>query len=42
MGITNNLIDIQADFEVYGLKGGEWHDFNKNVDYQAFLIRKKQ
>jgi len=41
MGINNNLEGIKDDFEVYGLKGDKWHAFKKNVDYQAFLIRKK-
>lgn len=42
MGITNNLVGIQNDFEVFGLISGEWREFEINVDYQAFLIRKKQ
>jgi hypothetical protein len=42
MGITNNLDEINSDFEVYGLLKGEWHEFRKNVNYDAFLIHKKQ
>lgn len=41
MGITNNLLEIKKDFEVYGLKDGEWLEFKKNVDYEAFLIKRK-
>ena len=27
MGITNNLIEIKKDFEVFGLKDDQWHTF---------------
>jgi hypothetical protein len=41
MGISNNLADILQDFEIHGLKDNSWHEFEKNVDYDAFLIRRK-
>lgn len=42
MGITNNLAEIQEDFEVYGLtEQGEWVEFIVGDDYEAFLITKK-
>ena len=41
MGITNNLVDILQDFEIHGLKDNWWYEFEKNVDYDAFLIRRK-
>jgi hypothetical protein len=41
MGITNNLIEIKKDFEVYGLKDDKWHVFKKDVEYKAFLIKRK-
>ena len=42
IGITNNLLEIKRDFDVYGLKDGQWHEFRKNVEYKAFLIRRKK
>lgn len=41
MGITNNLLEIKKDFEVYGLNDDKWIQFNKDVDYNAFLIKRK-
>lgn len=41
IGIANNLAEIVQDFDVYGLKDGEWYRFEKNVDYGAFLVRRK-
>ncbi len=41
IGITNNLTAIEADFELFGLKGNEWQEFKKGVEYQAFLIRRR-
>lgn len=42
MGITNNLIEIQKDFEVFGLRGNQWEDFEKGIDYDAFLVKRKK
>jgi hypothetical protein len=43
MGITNNLVDIKEDFEVYGFtQFGIWEEFVVGEDYEAFLITKKQ
>lgn len=41
IGISNNLDDILADFEVFGLIRGTWRRFRKNGDYEAFLIKRK-
>lgn len=41
MGIANNLAEISRDFEVYGLKNGEWVKFAARVNYDAFLVRRK-
>lgn len=40
IGITNNLIEIKRDFEVFGLKDNQWHTFRKGIEYSAFLIKK--
>ena len=42
IGITNNLLEIKKDFEVYGLKDNQWHSFQKHVDNEAFLITRKK
>ena len=42
IGIANNLLEIERDFEVYGLKGDQWHTFSKDIDYKAFLIKRKK
>lgn len=41
MGISSNLDEIRADFEIYGLKNGKWVKFSKRTDYEAFLVRRK-
>lgn len=42
MGITKYIDEIKGDFEVYGLMENEWETFEKEIDYDAFLIRRKQ
>ena len=41
MGITKYLDEIKQDFHVYGLLNGEWEHFEKDVDYTAFVVRRK-
>lgn len=41
IGITNNLTEILQDFELYGLRVGEWEEFTKGVAYEAFLVKRK-
>ena len=41
MGITNYRKEINADFEIYGLKDKTWEEFTERRDYEAFLIRRK-
>ena len=40
MGITNNLLEIQKDFDVYGLKETQWESFQKGITYDAFLVKR--
>ena len=42
IGITNNLVEIKKDFDVYGLKNDQWHVFRKEIEYKAFLIKRKK
>jgi hypothetical protein len=41
IGISNNLTEILQDFEIHGLKDNSWHIFERDVDYDGFLIRRK-
>jgi hypothetical protein len=42
MGITNNWKEISMDFDVYGLKNGQWEPFQLRRDYEAFLVDPKE
>lgn len=43
MGITNNLAEINIDFEVFGLnRKGNWDKFILGEDYEAFLLTRKE
>jgi hypothetical protein len=41
MGLTKYLADIGDDFDLYGQKAGEWENFEKGVEYEAFLAQRK-
>jgi hypothetical protein len=41
MGIANNLNKIKEKFEVLGYTNDQWSEFQKGVDYQAFLVKRK-
>ncbi|MEM9338162.1 MAG: hypothetical protein AAGA66_05495 [Bacteroidota bacterium] len=41
MGITKYLEEALNDFEIYGEVGGEWEEFQKNVEYEGFLVKRK-
>ena len=40
-GITANIDEILADFEVYGLQNDLWQPFEKGEEYEAFLAKRK-
>jgi len=42
MGIIKYLGEIKNDFEVYGLRENEWEILNKEVEYDAFLVRRNK
>jgi hypothetical protein len=42
IGITNNLEDIEKDFEISGLKSDTWNKFTKGVEYDAFLVKRRK
>lgn len=41
MGITKYITEIKKDFQVFGLRDGEWEKFEKEVEYEAFLVKRK-
>jgi hypothetical protein len=41
MGLTNNIVEISKDFQVYGLKDDNWEEFIIGEDYEAFLVKRK-
>lgn len=40
-GITKYFDDVKKDFIVYGLLDGEWESFKKDIDYTAFVVKRK-
>ena len=41
IGISQNLDVISETFFIWGLLNNEWQSFEKNTDYQAFLVKRK-
>jgi hypothetical protein len=41
ISITKLLDEISLDFDVYGIIDDEVFPFNRNVNYEAFLVRKR-
>jgi hypothetical protein len=42
MGINKYLEEIKHDFEVYGELETGWEEFQKDVKYEAFLVKLKK
>ncbi len=41
MGITKYFDEIQKNYHIYGLRNEEWENFEKKIDYEAFLAKRK-
>jgi hypothetical protein len=41
MGITKYLNEISKDFYIYGLRNDGWESFEKEIEYDAFLAKRK-
>lgn len=41
IGISKYIDEVQKDFLVYGQFEGEWEDFKTDVDYNAFVVKRK-
>ncbi|MFA6924707.1 MAG: hypothetical protein WC223_10710 [Bacteroidales bacterium] len=42
MGITRYITEVKKDFDVLGFRDKNWHPFRKDVEYESFLVIKKQ
>ena len=41
MGIARFLSEVYEDFEVFGERNNDWEVFQKDVEYDSFLVRRK-
>jgi hypothetical protein len=41
MGITKYIDEVKNDFHVFGQLEGEWKEFQKDIDYNAFVVRRR-
>ena len=41
MGITKYFDEIKKDFLIYGLRNEEWENFEKEIEYEAVLAKRK-
>jgi len=42
MGISRLWAEVSKDFYIWGYTDGSWQDFRTNVNYEAFLIKRKE
>jgi len=40
MGISKYYDKVFHDFEVYGLKDEQWIRFDKEIDFEAFVVKR--
>ena len=41
MGISKYFQEVKQNFHIFGLLNGEWEEFEKSVDYTAFVVKRK-
>jgi hypothetical protein len=41
MGISKYFDEVKQDFHIFGMLDGEWQEFEKEIDYTAFVVRRK-
>jgi hypothetical protein len=41
MGISKYFDEVKEDFQVYGMLEGQWQEFEKEIDYTAFVVKRK-
>jgi len=42
MGITKYIAEVKKDYHIYGLRENEWEEFQLEIEYDAFLARRKK
>lgn len=42
MGIAKYLEEIINDFYIFGQLDDDWHEFDKNVNYDGFVVKRKK
>ena len=42
MGISKYFDEVKQDFVIFGFRDGEWVDFEKDVDFSAFIVKKRK
>ena len=42
MGITKYFDEIKKDYFIYGLHNDEWENFQTEIEYEAFLAKRKK
>ena len=42
MAIAANWVEIEPIINVYGYKNNKWSPFEKNVNYESFLVKRKK
>jgi hypothetical protein len=42
MGINKYLSQVENDFEIYGEKVNQWCKFDKNSDFEGFVVKRKK
>ena len=40
MGIGKYFNEVKDDFEIYGLKDDTWIEFNDNIEFDAFVVKR--
>lgn len=41
MGIAKYLDEALKDFDIYGEREAKWQKFERDIDYDAFIVRRK-
>jgi hypothetical protein len=41
MGISKYLDEVKHDFVIFGLRNGEWEKFELDIEYSAFVVKRK-
>jgi hypothetical protein len=42
IGLSKYLTEIKKDFEIYGYRNQQWQEFEKGIEYDVFLVKRKK